>query len=364
MQTVNCMLGTWSLSHSAPPIFAAEIGTFFNKDTQMAYTLLESIATARDRVREQPVMLKGEILHDPSICLPGHVVERYVDSAGIVYEELYHELIARKSLPLDEYAKILNRARQLGLPFALSVYDTQGVLFAHEQGTLCIKLASSNIVHYPLLKEICACGVPVILDDGRASLAEVATAMQHASDYGAPLVILEHSPDGHPAPSELHNLRMLQTYNHVFGVPVGLSDHYAGEEMLYVAVALGASLLEKGIVLDIQKHDQDVSHALPVERLEHVLRKIHDCHKALGLPLRNLAQAKAQAVATSARMAIVAKELIPKGTRLTRGNVTFAFPKGSGVGVEHWDTMQNSLTLCDIPPGAYVKWHDVKQPDE
>ena len=56
-----------------------------------------------------------------------------------------------------------------------------------------------------------------------------------------------HSPDGHPAAPEAHNMRMLRTYLDTFELPVGLSDHHIGHEMLYLGVGLGASVLEKGV---------------------------------------------------------------------------------------------------------------------
>ena len=359
MTIVTNFLGGWSLDCKLPPIFCAEIGTFFNKDIRLACKMLEHIALVRDRVPHQPLLLKGEILHNPAICLPGDTVERYADKNGIIHEEPYDALIARKTLSLDAYHEILDRAKQLGFSFALSVYDEEGAVFAKNEGCCCLKIASSNIVHYPLLQAVCRLDLPVLLDDGRASLAEVATAVRLAQEYGAPLVLLEHSPDGHPALPELHNLRMLQTYASTFGIPVGLSDHYVGEEMLYVATALGAKILEKGIVLDAALKDQDVSHALPVERLEHVLCKISDCHKALGAPMRSLQAAADNATATSARMAIVAKRVLQKGSVLTAADVTFAFPRNDGIGVEHWHAIEGSVIMANIPAMTRIRWQDI-----
>ena len=79
--------------------------------------------------------------------------------------------------------------------------------------------------------------------------------------------MIQHSPDGHPALPKAHNLRIFQTYLEAFGLPVGLSDHHVGVEMLYMAIALGAAVLEKGVHVDADELDQDISHSMALADL-------------------------------------------------------------------------------------------------
>ena len=101
----------------------------------------------------------------------------------------------------------------------------------------------------------------MVIDTGRASLQEVARAVEAARESGAQDILLQHSPDGHPALPEAHNLRILQAYETCFGLPTGLSDHYVGVEMLYVAIALGACVIEKGLYFDEYELDEDGAFA-------------------------------------------------------------------------------------------------------
>ena len=58
----------------------------------------------------------------------------------------------------------------------------------------------------------------MVIDTGRALLSEVARAVEVARNAGAKDIIIQHSPDGHPALPEAHNLRILQTYEKAFGL--------------------------------------------------------------------------------------------------------------------------------------------------
>ena len=118
----------------------------------------------------------------------------------------------------------------------VSVHE-KGVKFAVKNNAVALKIASFNIINYPLIN-YCVSKTPIILDTGRSTLSEVAKAIELIKSYGEKRIIIEHSPDGHPAHPRNHNLRILETYKKTFQLHTGLSDHYIGNEMLYTSIAL------------------------------------------------------------------------------------------------------------------------------
>ena len=343
---------------SAKPIFLAEIGTFFNSDVERAKKLISLIAEARDKSPGIPVFLKGEVLHDPDVCLADtQVEERYVSDEGSEHRENYRKLIERKVVSLKDYAAIFDFAQRLGFKLVLSVYDKAGLCFAVEQNAIAIKLASSNLRHTYLHRIAGESGLPVIIDDGKAPLSAVAAAVERLQSYGTREIIVEHSPDGHPAPPATHNLRIIETYTKAFGLPVGLSDHHAGEEMLLAATALGYSLLEKGVVPDKSAPDQDISHAMLVSRLDDVLRQIHNIHLALGASRRT---DDMTGRLPSAHMGLVAAKDLSAGDICTEHNIRFAFPLDkNGVGAEYWDLVEGWILRNAVSTGTPIRWRDI-----
>ena len=81
---------------------------------------------------------------------------------------------------------------------------------------------------------------------------------------------------------------MIKTFKKKFKLSVGLSDHHKTEEMLYAAIALGASTIEKGIISNEIKNDIDVFHALNVDNFKIVNQKCKNIFFALGKYERNL----------------------------------------------------------------------------
>ncbi|MBT5951277.1 MAG: spore coat protein [Betaproteobacteria bacterium] len=349
----------FDLSDDTPPLFFAEIGAFFGQDVNLARSMIEQILDARNQVPQQPLLLKTEVLHDPEICLPGDTMETYASKNGLVKEENYRALIERKSLPLDKYAELFEMCTLAGLPFITSVYDLAGADLAAECGAVALKIASSNIIHVPLIRHCARKGVPIILDTGRATLAEVDNAITIATEAGCEKMVIQHSPDGHPALPRAHNLKTLETYQHAFGLPVGLSDHHVGLEMMYMAIAMGASVIEKGVHVAPDDLDIDISHTMHMSDLVVVMRSIFDCWSALGLSFRDMQKPIEGVLGTSQRQCLVANSDINAGDKISLENVRFAFPC-RGISVEHWNLVEGEVLRRPVSAGRPVQWGDIE----
>ncbi|WED41906.1 N-acetylneuraminate synthase family protein [Legionella cardiaca] len=355
-------LGPYSVGTNHAPIFLAEVGSYFNGDYQLAKNMIEMIIKARAMVPSQPVVLKTEILNDAEICLPSELQETYTCKGGQIKKENYRELIERKVMSLDNYEKLFAMVRQAEMPFIVSVYDFTAVDFATEHGACALKIASANIVHIPLIRYAAQKGLPLLIDTGRSTIAEVFNAVNTARLAGCEDIIIQHSPDGHPALPEAHNLRLLQTYSQAFNLPVGLSDHRNGTDMLYVSVALGASVLEKGVYVYPEELDQDISHSMGIDELPSVLQSVYDSWLALGNTERNLRTPIKGVIGSSQRQCVVAKKDLQPGDIISLDNVRFAFPC-LGIPVQHWDLANGSKIVSTIAANSPIQWQDIQRND-
>lgn len=353
-------LGDVQVGSDHPPVFFAEIGSFFNGDASLARRMMEQVLACRQQAPRQPMVLKTEILDDPEICLPGDTLETYTCKGGQVKKESYRELIERKAMPIGEYVPLFKLCVDNNMPFVVSVYDFKAADFAAEHGAAALKIASSNVVHVPLIRYAARLGLPLVIDTGRTTIAEVHRAVDTARAAGCDDLIIQHSPDGHPAPPQAHNLRILQTYERVFGMPTGLSDHYVGVEMLYMAVAMGASVLEKGVYFDPEELDQDISHTMAVADLPRVLKTVYDCWQALGKPVRDTRSPIDWVIGTSQRQCLVAKRDLQPGDTIGLENVRFAFPC-KGIPVEQWDLVDGWVVKEKVSANQPIQWPYVER---
>ncbi|HHJ80572.1 MAG TPA: spore coat protein, partial [Candidatus Tenderia electrophaga] len=323
-----------------------DIGIFFNQDVALALTMVKAVKAAGARY------LKGEILHDAEICLKTDLTEQYLGDDAQPVRENYRQLIERKTLPLSHYEKIFAPCQTLGMGLVLSVYDQGGADFGKQIGACALKIASTNVVHAPLIRYCAGLDLPLIIDTGKASLDETIRAMQWARDAGAKRLILEYSPPAPPAPVSQHNLRVFDQLANMFDGPIGLSDHHAEEEMLYAATALGYRVLEKGLCADNSRGDQDVFHALPIAMLADVIRKCRNIHAALG---DASAAYIPPATRPAARMGIVARRDLACGDVIDIKTVRFAFPT-LGIAVEEWDKINQLRLTTAVAAGQPIEW--------
>lgn len=331
-----------------PVCIASEIGTYFGKDIELAK---EYVSVVKEAGAE---FLKTELLHDLSILWDPSMTHTYNTDFGPKTEN-YRSLLARKLVPLSEYEKLFKYSLDYGLPVIASVYDMKGVDFLVSVGGAAVKVASQNITNRPLVEYCAKSGLPFIMDTGNALFHEVAVAVQWAEDCGANGIILNHRPDGSPSPASEQNMRLIQSYAESFGWPVGLSCHYDGDEMVYLAIGMGAKLIEKPLYHKKERDDQDTMFTLHYEKFKEMVRKIHNCSMALGDGVRRK-QIPAQ---LECRACLIATKDIRKGTPLGMDNVIFSWPM-KGIPASHWNDVCGLNAARNIKKGEPIKWDDIK----
>ncbi len=347
MQPVS--IGPLKIGDGFPTVLMTEIGTFFNQDIDLASSYLNAAIDAG------VALLKGEILHDADVCLRGSQLDYKFNHASGSKVENYRTLIERKVIPLDGYRKIFAVAKNRNVPFVASVYDFEGVDLLVEMGGAAIKIARHNINHFPLIAYSAKTNLPVIFDAGIVYLDEVARAVRCAQENGSGGVIVNHHPGANPAPAEAHNLRMIDTYKCALGVPVGLTCHFRGAEVLYAAIGAGANLLEKGVVDDPDRAEQDVVSALRLGEIGDVVRKVSDCWKALG----DAHATPKEPRDLSVRKGLIARRRIAAGEVLCRENVGFAWPP-EGISVDQWPAIDGTKAARDFDAHEVIRWKDVR----
>lgn len=332
------------------PILLPDIDMFFNKDLAVAEQVVNKLVTSRVNV------IKGAVIHSANIALDDGTTESYYSPETGIVTENYRALMERKVMTLEEHEGLFSLCRKLGPELVLSIYDQEGAAFAKDVGACALKVPSSNITHEPLIRALGAFGLPVLLDTGKSTLEEIARAVQWAQDGGADQLIIEHSPAAPPLPLANHNLRMLSALQESFDCPVGLSDHHAGDEMIYAAIALGACVIEKGVCADEQGHDQDVYHAMRVSDVEQILAKCLNIHAALGSKMRYLERDRPK---PKDRMGLVARRDLQAGDYVSLETIDFAFP-ARGVPTEYWSLVEGWKLKSEKNTGMVIGWDDLE----
>ncbi len=341
-------IGDVPIGDGYPTIFMAEIGTFFNKDIDLALKLIKASVDAGAPI------VKSEILHNPDVSIKDSGLLKSYNYARGSKTEPYRDIIERKIVSLDRYRELYGYCQSLGVPFVASVYDVEGIDFFVEIGGSAIKIASHQMNNIPLVRYAARTGLPILIDTGRAYFWEVARLVHAAQAAGAGGVIVMHHPGANPAPPEAHHMRVMQTYKEALNIPVGLTCHYRGDEMLYLAVGMGANLLEKGVVDDPDREEMDLVSAAALGDVPEIVRKVNNCWKAIGHAPMPIVEPRD----VSNWKGLVARRPIAAGEVIGYDNVLFAWPP-IGIPAEYWDAVAGKPVSRSFEANEVIRWEDV-----
>ena len=345
MKSQTFKIGRSAVGPGQEPVFWPDIDVYFKRDIDLALHIVDRLQAAGVHV------VKAAALHDPDCCMAGDglTTSYHVPGQGTVTEP-YRNVIERHVISLEALNRICAYVRQRGLDLVLSVYDTAGIDLATKHRAAAIKIPSSNIVHQPLIRRAAATGMVLVLDTGRSQLHEIDRAVGWARQAGAQRMLLQHSPPGPPAaPTDFH-LSMMPELGRRHASPYGLSDHFPGTDMLPLAVALGASVIEKGVCADGSTPDIDIAHALPVSQVAHALHGIRLAFAALGTADLSYRGGLPRA---SDRMGLVARRDLRPGDAIDESNVRFAFP-ALGIPVEEWPDVAGRRLIEPVAAGSAI----------
>ena len=262
----------------------AEIGQNHNGEMALARQLIEMAA--------MPIFDKFN-----DVALPG--VDAVKFTKRDLTEELTHEAAQRPydsphafgrtygehrealELSYEQHAELGTYARSKGLGFIVTLTSIKTIALLNRVELDAIKVASRDLTNLPLLDALAETGKHLILSTGMGGEKEIGDALDTITRHHENVALL-HCISEYPAAYAHMNLRAIPYMKKKYPFPVGFSDHSIGIVMAPVAVALGASIIEKHITLNRSMKGSDHSASLEPDGLWRMVRDIRNVEKALG----------------------------------------------------------------------------------
>ena len=326
MNTV--MIGDRPVGAGAPVYIIAEAGSNHDRDLAQARRLIEAAAEAgADAVKFQTFTADRIVARTPTRA-------KYLD-AILPADKTMSELFSDLELPYEWHAELKDYAETCGLDFVSTPFDHQAVDLLDGIGVKVFKVATYELWHLPLIRDVASRGKPVICSTGMANIGEVQAAVDAVRSTGNEQLILLHCVVNYPPPFAELNLRAIETMGRAFGVPVGWSDHTPGWTAPVVATALGAAVIEKHFTTDRTRSGPDHRFALEPGELAAMVRAIRDAQASLGDGVKRMAPTEADLYLT-ARRSLFAARSIESGSIVTAEDVAILRP-GTGLEVRDLD---------------------------
>jgi len=288
---------------SSPLFVIAEIGLNHGGSSDRALALVDAAADAGASA------IKLQTLDARGLVAPSSLAPQHVKSTSLVNFFRTFELDDRA------HAAVVSRAHARGLIAMSTPLSLDAVDRLERVGVDAYKIASGDVTFVRLIERCAATGKPIVMSTGMAGIGEIAHAVGRARVAGNRSLALLHCVSAYPVPAGHEQLRSIPALARTFGVPVGLSDHSPTAFAVPIAVALGASLYERHIVLARGDGSIDEAVSSTPEEFAALIASAEQARRALGVENVACGEAERANVAASrrslyARRALAAGEIV------------------------------------------------------
>ncbi len=327
------------------PLFViAELGLNHGGDVERALAMVDAAAASgASAVKLQT--FRAEELVAAECPAPMHVPDASL-----------RDFFQRFELDRAAHMMIAERARSHGLAFMATPFSVSAVEMLVDLGADALKIASGDLTFDTLIAAAAQTGLPLVLSTGMSTLAETTHAVALARHHGAGQIALLHCVSSYPVPEGSENLRAIQTLAQFFNVPVGLSDHAHDASGVPVALALGATLYERHLML-AGDGGVDAAVSSSPEQFARLVESARRTQSALGHGRRECLAAEAANLTASRRALHSTRALVP-GQTIERDDVTFLRPS-RGLSPALYEELLGTVVTREIAAGAPYLGHDL-----
>ncbi len=268
-----------------------------------------------------------------------------------------YELYQEAYTPWEWHEELFKVAREEGVMMFSTPFDNTAVDLLESLGNPIYKIASFEIMDTELIRYAASKGKPMIMSTGVATEQEIGEAIAVCHEVGNDDITLLKCTSEYPAKIADANLSMIPAMREKFGVPVGLSDHSMGSLVPTVAVALGATMVEKHFILDRSIGGPDSAFSMNKQEFAQMVNDIRAAESSLGTVDFSLTPAKEKARLAAGRSLYVAKD-IKAGEVLTRDNIRCVRP-GYSLHPRYFNEILGRRAACDLYLGERLDTKDL-----
>lgn len=259
-------IGSRTVGGTAPTYVIAEVGINHDGSLPRALEMIDVAASCgADCVKFQ--MFRASAMYQRQ-------AGTYRTASGEMVD--IYDVVEQMEMPVTWVPELIQRCAARGVDFLTTVCDTGLVSVLDPFHLPAYKVASYEISHLPLFRDLGRRGKPIFFSCGGSILGDIEEALGAIRQGGEAPSVLMHCVAKYPTPLVNCNLSVITTLKLAFpGCVIGYSDH--SEDPVAApaqAVALGAKVIEKHFTLDKTLPGPDHSFAVDPEGLRAMVEAI------------------------------------------------------------------------------------------
>lgn len=234
--------------------------------------------------------------------------------------KVYQEL----NISLDKWIDLISLAKQIGLYVVAEVFDVSMARFCIGQAVNAFKLNIADVSNRELTECLASSRKTIFLSVGGSLVSETERALAILTQSGGD-VILNYGFQNYPTILAHSNIAKMRLLALRFGVPICFADHLPGDHPMAIdlpclAVAAGATSIEKHIILERNESRYDFYSAIEPHQLKTLVTRLRDVEASLGASSLELGQGELEYREMHKKCAVL-RHALPAGHQLTYEDV-------------------------------------------
>ncbi|SEG42876.1 N,N'-diacetyllegionaminate synthase [Halpernia humi] len=243
------------------------------------------------------------------------------------------DVLKNISIKKEDWKEIFNLVNSKNRDLVLLTNDLESLKWVNsvqnEYNVEAIELHSTGLNDIFLLKECLNFEKTIILGVGGSTIDEIFYAVDFLKKNGKNDILLMHGFQNYPTNYEDINFKRMQFLREAFSLPIGYADHTdpTDKKNRLISVlpqAMGFNILEKHVTNVLGEKRIDAQAAVSIEQMAEIIEDANTVFKTIGKESVVFSEAEKNYGNTGPmKKAIVARENIKKGQKITLSNVAF-----------------------------------------
>jgi len=267
-----------------------------------------------------------------------------------------YEFLKLHALKLSDHIELKKYCDEVGITYLCTPFSYKAACELEEAGiAYAFKIGSGEMTDIPSLKRIAEFGKPMIISSGMCTLEELDRTYNALKDTGVPLAFTNCLSEYPPIYEDV-NLGVLKEMQERYPKAViGHSDHTPDLYTCYAAIAFGANIIEKHVILNKMTPGPDQTVSIDFMDLHNL---VDGCQKVfLSLGSEKKVRPKEETIRQWAFRSIVSTCDIKAGSIITQDMI---WSKRPGTGIPSWkmDEVIGKRAIKDIEKNVLIKETD------
>ena len=262
-----------------------------------------------------------------------------------------YELYKQAHTPFEWHRELFEFAKTNDVILFSTPFDETAVDLLSSLDAPAFKIASFELTDLPLIEYAASKGKPVFISTGMSNADEIGDALECCYKNGNRDVLLFHCISNYPAELRTSHIGDMSYIAKKFKVEVGLSDHTTSNLASVIAVANGASAIEKHFKLDEQDCGPDSSFSLLPGQLTSLCA---DCESAYEAVKSNELKREYSELANKRfRRSLYFVKSLSEGTVISKDDIRRVRP-GFGLDPKYFNCVVGRKVNADVEFGDAV----------